>query len=82
MTIHVRVDALAEKARAEGDTTMYAIAQRAGVRESTISRLFAGLTMPSLPTLGAVAVAYDMSLDDLVGLNRPGVPAQRSGAAA
>lgn len=83
-TLRFRVDVLTDRARALGDETHYAIAQRAGVRESTISRLVAGRTVPSLPTLAALAAAYGTSLDDLVtGLTQPtvAVPAQRTGAA-
>ncbi|MCX4550532.1 MULTISPECIES: helix-turn-helix transcriptional regulator [unclassified Streptomyces] len=61
-----RADVLAAKAAAASDMTHYAIARRTGVVESTISRLIAGRTMPSLPTLGAIAAAYGTTLDDLV----------------
>ncbi|MFI9026390.1 helix-turn-helix domain-containing protein [Streptomyces sp. NPDC053560] len=69
---------LSKRALAAGDTTHYAIAERAGVRESTISRLLAGRTAPSLSTLIAVADAYGMTLDELVGrtTHAPGVPQQ------
>lgn len=70
---------LRKKAEAAGDTTHYAIALRAGVRESTISRLLNGRTAPSLATLIAVADAYDMTLDELVGrsAHAPRIPQQQ-----
>lgn len=72
-----RADVLARKAKDVGDTTHYAIALRTGVRESTISRLLSGQTVPTLSTLIAVADAYDMALDELVGRTRI-VPTQRA----
>ncbi|MFE0766136.1 helix-turn-helix domain-containing protein [Streptomyces smyrnaeus] len=76
-------DVLTKKATAVGDTTLYAIALRTGVRESTISRLVSGRTVPSLATLVAVADAYGCSLDDLVigRTTRPlsRVPGQHAG---
>lgn len=77
-----RGDVLVAKAAAAGDTTMLAIAQRSGVRESTVSRLLAGRHTPTLPTVVAFAVAYKTTLDDLVQWpgQRPAVvvPGQRS----
>lgn len=88
-TLRFRVDVLTKKAEAKGDHTHYAIAQRIGVRESTISRLMAGRTIPNLLTLAALAGAYGTSLDDLVERGTGTtpvqlaltVPAQRSSAA-
>ncbi|WP_019548515.1 helix-turn-helix domain-containing protein [Streptomyces sulphureus] len=65
-TARFRVDVLTKRASAAGDITLYAIALRTGLRESTISRLMSGRTVPSLTTLVAVADAYGCSLDDLV----------------
>ncbi|MFZ4266512.1 helix-turn-helix domain-containing protein [Streptomyces arboris] len=80
--LRLKADVLNRKAEAAGDLTMYDIAQRAGVRESTISRLLSGRTTPTLSTLAAVAVAYGTTLDELVdGMARPpAVPAQRGAA--
>ncbi|MEU1815218.1 helix-turn-helix transcriptional regulator [Streptomyces roseifaciens] len=80
-TLRFRAEVLTRRAAAAGDHTNYAIAQRTGLRESTISRLIAGRTTPSLPTLGAIATAYGTTLDDLVAGLR-GIPAQRGRAAA
>lgn len=66
-TLRFRADVLAQKAEAAGDRTHYAIAERTGVRESTISRIIAARTIPTLPTLVAMAIAYGTTLDDLVG---------------
>jgi transcriptional regulator with XRE-family HTH domain len=79
-TLRFRPDVLLDKAKAAGDLTHYAIAQRIGVRESTISRLVAGHTTPNLPTLGAIASAYGTTLDDLVTRVVVTVPAQRTEA--
>lgn len=81
MTVRFRPDVLTARAEAMGDTTHYSIAVRTGVRESTISRLMAGRTTPTLPTLGAIASAYGTTLDDLVRL-ASSIPAQRAEAAA
>ncbi|WP_432001537.1 helix-turn-helix domain-containing protein [Streptomyces sioyaensis] len=64
--LRFHADVLTDKAGSMGDTTHLAIALRAGVRESTISRLLSGRTVPSLATLVALADAYNCSLDDLV----------------
>ncbi|MEV6565952.1 helix-turn-helix domain-containing protein [Streptomyces kronopolitis] len=64
--LRFHADVLTDKAGSLGDTTHYAIALRAGVRESTISRLLGGRTVPSLATLVALADAYNCALDDLV----------------
>ncbi|GGZ23915.1 hypothetical protein GCM10010387_16470 [Streptomyces inusitatus] len=80
-----RSDVLIKKARAAGDTTLYAIAVRTGVRESTISRILAGLTIPTLATLASIATAYGTTLDELVERGScllAAVPTQRGEAAA
>ncbi|MDX2919697.1 helix-turn-helix transcriptional regulator [Streptomyces sp. NE06-03C] len=81
--LRFKADVLSEKATAAGDVTMYDIAVRTGVRESTISRILSGRSTPTLATLAAVAVAYGTTLDELVdGMARPpAVPAQRGAAA-
>lgn len=60
------VDVLRARAGQAGDNTAYAIAQRIGVRESTIFRLLKGKATPSVATLVAVRHAYGISLDELV----------------
>lgn len=57
--------ALREKAEGVGDATPRAIAQRIGVAESTISRLFSGAT-PKIETLIALRDAYGLPIEDLV----------------
>lgn len=84
-TLSFRTDVLTTKAKAAGDTTLSLIAQRTGVQESTISRLLAGRTTPTVATLAAIADAYGTTLDDLV--QRPSspkraIPTQRAEAAA
>ncbi|MFC8332815.1 helix-turn-helix domain-containing protein [Streptomyces olivaceus] len=57
----------------------YAIAQRACIPESTLSRLLAGRTTPSADTLVALSDAYGITIDELVERTprTPGtVPAQ------
>ena len=66
MHVCVRTKALTSAAARAGDLTAYAMAHRIGVRQSTISRILAGRTVPSLPTIGALALAYGLKLDDLV----------------
>ncbi|MFJ7592459.1 helix-turn-helix domain-containing protein [Streptomyces sp. NPDC097617] len=80
--LRFRADVLSKKAQAVGDTTNFDIAVRTGVRESTISRLMAGLTMPTVGTLGAIAVAYGTTLDDLVAGLVAKVPVSRTEEAA
>ncbi|MFF4900546.1 helix-turn-helix domain-containing protein [Streptomyces sp. NPDC001068] len=58
--------AVTTKAAQVGDRTHAAIARRLQLRQSTVSRLIAGITAPSLPTLLAMRAAYGISLDDLV----------------
>ncbi|MEZ7004971.1 helix-turn-helix domain-containing protein [Streptomyces sp. AD55] len=64
-------------ARAVGVETDGAIAERAGVGASTLSRLLAGRTTPSTETLVALADTYRIPMDDLVQRvgRRPNVPA-------
>ncbi|WP_439082153.1 helix-turn-helix domain-containing protein [Streptomyces sp. WL006] len=49
-----------------GDATLDAIAQRAGLDESTMSRLLAGRTTPQTASLVALKTAYRISLDELL----------------
>ncbi|WP_405759544.1 helix-turn-helix domain-containing protein [Streptomyces sp. NBC_01420] len=63
-TLHVA--RLREKAAEKGDATTYAIARRLQLRQSTVARLMAGETTPSVPTLCLMRTAYGLSLDDLV----------------
>jgi transcriptional regulator with XRE-family HTH domain len=63
-TLHgTTVKAHAEQA---GDRTHAQIARRLNLTQSTVSRLLAGVTAPSLPTLLAIKAAYGVPLDDLV----------------
>lgn len=57
---------LVSTARKAGDRTHAAIARRLELRQSTVSRLLKGRTVPTLPTLLAIRTAYGISLDDLV----------------
>ncbi|WP_234481838.1 MULTISPECIES: helix-turn-helix domain-containing protein [unclassified Streptomyces] len=67
--IRLHASCLRERAAEVGDESNYAIAQRAGVPESTLSRLLAGRTTPSTDTLVALSDAYGIAVDDL--LKRP-----------
>ncbi|WP_327421890.1 helix-turn-helix domain-containing protein [Streptomyces sp. NBC_01707] len=62
----LRTDLLLKAATAAGQKTPSGIAQRIGVKNSTMWRLIAGRTTPSLSTLVALSEAYEISLDDLV----------------
>jgi len=63
-TLHAQ--RLLTRAAEKGDHTPTAIARRIKVRRSTVTRLLAGETVPSLPSLLAMRTAYGLSLDDLV----------------
>ncbi|WP_228994770.1 helix-turn-helix domain-containing protein [Streptomyces sp. DH8] len=65
-----------KKAEEVGDITLDAIAQRAGLDESTMSRLLAGRTTPQTASLVALKTAYEISLDALL-IIEPVEPAQR-----
>lgn len=67
MPIRLRTDVLNERAQAAGDTTKLAIARRIGASNSTITRLLAGSTTPTVETLVALRDAYGLdSLDELL----------------
>ncbi|MCY0947998.1 helix-turn-helix domain-containing protein [Streptomyces sp. H27-S2] len=69
MSIRLRTDVLNAKAEEAGDHTSLAIATRAGVRNSTITRLLAGETTPSVATLVRLRDAYGIdTLDELLAL--------------
>ncbi|GHA93965.1 helix-turn-helix domain-containing protein [Streptomyces chryseus] len=69
MSIRLRSDVLNAKAEEAGDHTSLAIATRAGVRNSTITRLLAGETTPSIATLVRLRDAYGLdTLDELLAL--------------
>lgn len=53
-------------AAAHGDQTRYAIYRRTGLAESTVHRMIAGQTEPTLPTLRRIASAYGVSVTDLL----------------
>ncbi|MET8624581.1 helix-turn-helix transcriptional regulator [Kitasatospora sp. NPDC004669] len=59
-------DALIAVAIRHGDNDGAAISKRTGVSQSTVSRLLAGHTVPSLTTLVALRAAYRLSLDAMV----------------
>ena len=69
--LRLRTDVLREKATEAGDATDEAIARRAGVQRTTITRLLAGENTPSLPTLVRLGAAYGIALDDLVAKPDP-----------
>nr|WP_237497640.1 helix-turn-helix transcriptional regulator [Streptomyces sp. SID8377] len=62
----LRTSYLREKAGEAGDTTESKIAQRVGVRQTTIARLLAGETFPSVHTLFVLGAAYRLSMDELI----------------
>jgi transcriptional regulator with XRE-family HTH domain len=63
-TLHGKtVESRAEQA---GDRTHAQIARRLKLTQSTVSRLLAGKTAPSLRTLLAIKAAYGVPLDELV----------------
>ncbi|MFD3978365.1 helix-turn-helix domain-containing protein [Streptomyces griseus] len=71
--LRLNADVVWEKAAERGDVTLDAIAQRAGLDESTMSRLIAGRTTPQTASLVALKTAYAISLDALL-IVEPVVP--------
>lgn len=79
-----RIELWKRAAEAE-DASQRAIAERAGVDESALSRLLEGQRSPSLETIIALATAYSCPLEELIV--RPDgtplqIPAQAGMAAA
>lgn len=62
----LRADVLLQAAATSGDETSMAIAQRAGLRQSTVARLLRGDTTPSVPTLVALRDAYGFDTIDVL----------------
>lgn len=65
-TYRLCAERLREAAAAKGDATSYAIAQRTGLAESTLSRLTRGISQPTTGSLLTLATAYGLTIDDLV----------------
>lgn len=57
---------LREAAASLGDLTRYAIAKRAGVSQSTVSRLFNGECQPNAATQGRLIEAYQIPINELM----------------
>jgi len=53
-------------AASKGDTTGYAIAQRTGLTEGTVSRILSGDRQPKFASAVLLARTYGAPLDDLV----------------
>lgn len=66
MTYRLRVDHLRTAARNHGDATGYAIAQRTGISESSISRILRGTTLPDLRSLLIIASTYGTTVEELI----------------
>lgn len=66
MLLRLAADVLQEKALQAGHLTQEDIAGHAGIERSVLSRLLAGRTMPTLPTLVRLSRAYGVTIDDLV----------------
>ncbi|MFD3917191.1 helix-turn-helix domain-containing protein [Streptomyces sp. NPDC058603] len=66
MTHRLRTDMLRSAARELGDETGYAIAQRTGIAETTVSRLLRGVTQPGVKTLLIFRRVYGIPLDESV----------------
>lgn len=62
----LRTKKLRDIARAHGDTTDIAIAKRAGLNKSIISRLLNGRVQPGTDTLLRLCRAYNATTDDLM----------------
>ncbi|MFD0404980.1 helix-turn-helix domain-containing protein [Kitasatospora sp. NPDC127116] len=59
---------LIEIAADAGDHTGYAIAQRTGLSEGTLSRIINGRRQPKLDSAAHLARTYGVALDDLVSV--------------
>ena len=70
---------LHEVAAARGDHSNYAIAKRTGLNQTTLSRICRGVATPATQTLLTLAIAYGLSIDELI--DHP-VETQASGDAA
>lgn len=70
-TFRFRADRLTAAAEEVGDRSSYAIAKRTGLSQSVVQRIRSGASEPSLGSLVALAVPYDLTLDDLVELPTP-----------
>ncbi|MFF5670321.1 helix-turn-helix domain-containing protein [Streptomyces hygroscopicus] len=66
MSYRLRTDRLRDLAKAKGDESGYAIAQRTGLAESTISRLLRGKTQPGAKALMCFRKAYGATAEDLM----------------
>lgn len=66
MRTGLSVPALLRIAATRGDRTRYAIAKRCGLAQSTVLRLFAGQSAPTMTTLNRIATTYDVSVTDLL----------------
>lgn len=62
----LNVPKLLRIAAEHGDQTRYAIYRRTGLAESTVHRMIAGKTEPTLPTLRRLAAAYGVTVPDLL----------------
>lgn len=62
----LRVDRLTAAAATQGDRSRYAISRRTGLAQSTLWRLFHGVSTPSMSTLLRLSKAYGLNVADLV----------------
>jgi transcriptional regulator with XRE-family HTH domain len=54
--------------------TLVSLAEQTGISASTLSRLESGLRKPTLELLLAIAAAYELPIDDLIGAPAAGDP--------
>lgn len=66
MSYRLRVSELRQAALAHGDKSGYAIAQRTGLSEASVSRLLRGTVRPGVITLLSIRKVYGISVDDLI----------------
>lgn len=66
-----RLGATARKARLARRLTQADVAERVGCSTEFYARIERGKTLPSVPTLAAIARALTVSADALLGLNEP-----------
>lgn len=61
-----RADRLTSAAKAVGDRSSYAIAKRTGLSQTAVNRIRQGASEPTVDSLVALAIPYNLTLDELI----------------
>ncbi|WP_333769600.1 helix-turn-helix domain-containing protein [Streptomyces sp. IBSBF 2435] len=65
-TYRFRADRLTTAAKQVGDRSSYAIAKRTGLSQTAVNRIRQGTSAPTVASLVALAVPYNLTLDELI----------------